>query len=181
MVQEEKSFYISKLELWWLSCSAERNYFGYMCMIRGHYEEHSVKLFWIWTSGSGGNVVFGISHLELRRTSCLSKQTVWAILAKVIIRDISVKLFWICTSGWGGGGFRFKIFLSRAHAAVLLCGSGNFDRGHYEEYFCEIILKCRLRFSYLELWRPPKWEDRNHVGNFGRGHYEKHFYVIILI
>ena len=79
------------------------------------------------------------------------------------------------------GGFRFKIFLSRAHAAVLLCGPGNFDRGHYAEYFCEIILKCRLRFSYLELWRPPKWEDRNHVGNFGRGHYEKHFYVIILI
>ena len=54
---------VSYLELWWHFFSVEQNHF---CNFgRGHHEEYSVKLFLIWTSGSGGDVVYKISYLEL--------------------------------------------------------------------------------------------------------------------
>ena len=55
----------------------------------------------------------------------------------------------------------------------------NFGRGHYKEQFCEIILNfdqwfiCRLKISYLELWRPICSAERNHLSNFGRGYHEE--------
>ena len=46
---------ISYLKLCQPFCSAECNH---LCNLgRGYYEKHSVKLFWIWVSGSGGVVV----------------------------------------------------------------------------------------------------------------------------
>ena len=51
--QEENDFVkkISYLELWWPSCSVERNH---LCNFgRGHHGEHSCEVFEIWTSGSG--------------------------------------------------------------------------------------------------------------------------------
>ena len=34
--------------------------------------------------------------------------------------------------------------------------------------------------SYLELWRPFRSVEQNHLCNFGKGHYEAQFYEIIL-
>ena len=34
--------------------------------------------------------------------------------------------------------------------------------------------------SYLELWRPFRSAQQNHLCNFGRGHYKEHFCEIIL-
>ena len=50
----------------------------------------------------------------------------------------------------------------------------NFGRGHYEKYFCEIILNLdQMLFKDISyLFCLAEW---NHLCNFGRGHYEEHF------
>ena len=55
VVQEMPFNDISYLKLWQPFCSAERNH---LCNFgRGYQEEHSMKLFRIWTSDSGRNVL----------------------------------------------------------------------------------------------------------------------------
>ena len=69
VVQEEMLFkYISYLELWQPLCSVDWNHlynFG-----RRHHEEQFVKLFRIWTNGSGEKPFKGISYLELWQPFC---------------------------------------------------------------------------------------------------------------
>ena len=56
VVQEEMSFkYIPYLELWWSSCSAERDLLDNFD--RKHYEKHFCEIILNWTSSSGGDVV----------------------------------------------------------------------------------------------------------------------------
>ena len=72
--------------------------------------------------------------------------------------------------------------------AILLSGveTDNSGRGHYEEYFSEIILNLDpwYRCSYLVLYPSSCW--RHLVGQsiniwaIGRGHSEEHFCEIIL-
>ena len=66
-------------------------------------------------------------------------------------------------------------------------GLCNFDRGHYEKHFCEIILnseqrfRCRLKdISYLQLCQSFCSMERNHFCNFRRGHYKKQLCKISL-
>ena len=56
-----------------------------------------------------------------------------------------------------------------------------------EELFYEIILnldqwfrRCHFKISYLELWRPLCWLERDYLFNFGRGHYGKPSCEVIL-
>ena len=60
-----------------------------------------------------------------------------------------------------------------------------FNRGHHEEHFCEIILnlhqwfRCHLKtFSSRALATPVL--SRAKLCNFGRSHHEEQFYEIIL-
>ena len=117
-----------------------------------------MKLFWIWVSGSGGDVVKRISYLELwhppppllvkaksfmqfwKRASCGT--FMWSymkfgpvIQEKMSFKDISYVELWqsLCSVDWNH-----------------LC---NIGRRHHEEQYCEIILKfdpwfrrkCRLK------------------------------------
>ena len=60
-----------------------------------------VKLYEIWTSGSG-DVVKKISYLDLWRLSCSVERNLHAIFKEGIMGNIHVKLYEIWTNGSGG-------------------------------------------------------------------------------
>ena len=58
-----------------------------------------------------------------------------------------------------------------------------FGRGYQEEQFCEIILnmdqwfrRYHFKKSFLELWQPHCLVERNHLCNLERGHHGEHSY-----
>ena len=76
----------------------------YAIFVKDIMRNTSVKLFWIWTSGSGGDVIQrDFSSRALAVPFFSWSGTIYAILVEDIIkRNNSVKLFWICTRGSGG-------------------------------------------------------------------------------
>ena len=67
----------------------------------GFKRNNSVKLFWIWVSGLGGDVVWNISYLELWWPSCSMERNHLEMLKEGIMGKIHVKLYEIRTSGSG--------------------------------------------------------------------------------
>ena len=63
----------------------------------------SVKIFWICTSGSGGDVVWLYFLSGALTAPLFGREELYAkILVGGVMRNSSVKSFWICTSGSGG-------------------------------------------------------------------------------
>ena len=112
----------SYLELWWSFCSAEWNH---LCnLVEDITRKNSVKLFWIWTSGSGEDVV-KIYFLSRALAILLSiwaeplSGTICAIFVEGITRNNSVKLF---EFGPVVQEISFKHFKSRAIHTLLVEG-----------------------------------------------------------
>ena len=72
---------------------------GTICanVVEGIMRKNSVKLYLIWTSGSGEMPSIIISHLELWRNVVQQSRTICAILVEGINRNNTVKLFCIWT------------------------------------------------------------------------------------
>ena len=167
---------ISYLQLRWPSCSAEQNDLGNFG--RRHYEVHFRKI---------------ILNLDLWFRRCLLKifliyssgghlvqqsKTNWAILQRALWGTFLENYF-------AFGPVWSDVFKDISHLELWWPSSsavrnhlGNFGRGHYEEYFCEIILKfdqwfrkrCRLK-CYLSIALAALLFARvkHHLSNFGRG------------
>ena len=83
-------------------------------------KNNSVNLFRIWTSGSGGDVVFNISYLELWLPSWSVEQNHLCNFEKGHHGKHSCENNEIWTSG--SGDVVFKYFLSGARAALFRRG-----------------------------------------------------------
>ena len=53
----------------------------------------------------------------------------------------------------------------------------NFDRGHYEQYFCErpVVQEMLFKIFHLQLWWHFCLAEQNQWCNFGKGYYEEHY------
>ena len=147
---------------------------------------NSVKLFWIWTSGSGGNVIdslaaplFGGAEPFVQFWYKASWGTIlWnnfefgPVVQEMPFKDIYYLELWraFCSAEWN-------------HSAGPFCWTicAIFSRGQ-EEQFCEILKldqwfrSCLWRI--ILIWCPggPFIQQ----SNFGRGHYEEQFCEFIL-
>ena len=126
----------------------------------------SVKLFWIWTCGSGGDVFEKISYLELWQPSCSVERNHLCNFERghhgehsceVLLnldqwfRRCHLKTFLIWSSG--GPFVQRSAFCSAERNHLCFFGSG-----HYEEQFCKIILNLgqwftsRCHFKIFLIW-----------------------------
>ena len=110
-----------------------------------------MKLFWILTSGSRRDVVWGY-FLSTARTALLfsSAKPFYTIEVESNLRSISTKLFSVLTSGSEGDVISY-LQLWWPFCSVEQNHLYNFDRGHYEKYFCEIVLNLDLWFRRCRL------------------------------
>ena len=124
-------------------------------LVESIMRNNSVKLFWIWTSGSGGDAFWRYFLSGALGPFCLAERKhVCHILVEGIKRNNSVKLFWSWTSGSGGDAF-WKISylkLLRPSCSVERNNLSNFERGYHGEHSCEVIWnldqwfrRCRLK------------------------------------
>ena len=92
-------------------------------------------LFLIWTSGSGGMALKGISYLELWQLFCSAERNHLVILVGGVKRNNAINYF-----EYGSvvqEEMSYKRFLSGALAAFLFGGVEpfmQFERGHHVEY-----------------------------------------------
>ena len=146
---------ISYLELWRLFCSAKRKH---VCNIleEGIKRNNSVKLFWIWTSGSGGDVFWKNSYLELLRPYCSvaqnhfcnferrhhgkhSSEVIWHLdqwFRRCCLKDL---LFWALAAIPFSGAEPFMQFWKRASWGIFIWSYMKFGPVVQEEMFKEKI------------------------------------------
>ena len=142
---------------------------------------NTVKLFWIWTSGSGEDVFLRIfSSRALVSPLICRVGTICAILVEDIMRNKLLKLLWIWTSFSEEDIIKHISYLELSQPLCLaehnqLC---IFGRGNHEEQFFEITFnldqwlrrRCHLKISYLELWQLLCLAEQNRLCNWGRRH-----------
>ena len=96
-------------------------------LVKGIMRNNSVKLFWIWTSGLGADVVKNILSRGLAAPVYAGADPLVQFWWRVS-RDTIVKLYWIWTSMWFTGKSRLKYFLSRFLAALMFHGAKPFKQ-----------------------------------------------------